>query len=50
MAPVAGRGGVNSTRVENSPVGREKIGKAGRVGTGDPEVYAVNMLLKGGFD
>ena len=49
LAPVAGRGGVISTRVENSPSGREKIGKAGRAGTGDPEVYAVNMLLKGGF-
>jgi len=28
VAPVAVRGGVNSTRVENSPGGREKIGKA----------------------
>jgi hypothetical protein len=48
VAPVAGRGRVNSTRVENSSGGREKIGKAGGAGTGDPEVYAVNMLLKGG--
>ena len=49
VGPGGGRGKVNSTRVENSPSGREKIGKAERAGTGDPEVYAVNMLVKGGF-
>jgi hypothetical protein len=45
VAPVAGGGGVNSTRVDYSPGGREKIGKAG---TGDPEVNAVNMLVEAG--
>ena len=48
LAPVAGRKGVNSTRVENSPSGRQMIGKAGRAETGDPEVYAVNVLMEGG--